>query len=63
MTQKSRYFLIASAVVLLAGVGGGLIAYLNYRRAAGLPAGVPAEVRYVPANAAIVGVRRMCAWS
>jgi len=54
MTQKSRYFLIASAVVLLLGVGGGLIAYLNYRRASGLPAGVPPEVRYVPANAAIV---------
>jgi hypothetical protein len=55
MTQKSRYFLIVLAVVLLAGVGGGLIAYLNYRRAVGLPAGVPDEVRYVPANAALVG--------
>ena len=54
MTQKSRFFLIASAVVLLLGVGGGLVAYLNYRRAASLPAGVPPEVRYVPANAAIV---------
>jgi hypothetical protein len=55
MTQKSRYFLIVLAVVLLAGVGGGLVAYLNYRRAAGVPAGVPDEVRYVPANAALVG--------
>ncbi len=55
MTQKSRYFLIASAVVLFLGVGGGLIAYLNYRRAASLPAGLPQEVQYVPANAAIVG--------
>ena len=54
MTQKSRYFLVGSAVVLLLGVGGGLIAYLNYQRASGLPAGVPPEVRYVPANAAIV---------
>jgi hypothetical protein len=54
MTQKSRFFLVASAVVLLLGVGGGLIAYLNYRRAASLPAGVPQEVRYVPADAAIV---------
>jgi hypothetical protein len=55
MTPKSRYFLIALAVVLVAGVGGGLIAYLQYKRAAALPTGVPAEVRYVPANAAIVG--------
>jgi hypothetical protein len=55
MTPKSRYFLIALAVVLGAGVGGGLIAYLQYKRAAALPTGVPAEVRYVPANAAIVG--------
>jgi hypothetical protein len=54
MTQKSRFFLVASAVVLLLGVGGGLIAYLNYRRAASLPAGVPQEVRYIPADAAIV---------
>jgi hypothetical protein len=54
MTQKSRFFLIASAVVLLLGVGGGLIAYLNYKRAASLPAGVPPEVRYIPADAAIV---------
>jgi hypothetical protein len=54
MTSKSRYFLVGSAVVLLLGVGGGLIAYLNYKRSS-LPTGVPAELRYVPANAALVG--------
>jgi len=54
MTQKSRYFLIAAAAVLILGVGGGLIAYLAYKRAASLPAGIPAEVRYVPADAALV---------
>jgi hypothetical protein len=55
MTKKSRYFLIAAAAVLVIGLGGGLIAYLGYKRASGLPAGVPAEVRYVPADAALVG--------
>lgn len=54
MIQKSRYFLIAAAAVLILGVGGGLIAYLAYKRAASLPAGIPAEVRYVPADAALV---------
>jgi hypothetical protein len=55
MTKKSRYFLVAAGAVLILGVGGGLIAYLAYQRASGVPAGVPAEVRYVPANAALVG--------
>ncbi len=62
MTQKSRYFLVASAAVLIVGLGGGLIAYLMSQRAFGVPAGVPAEVRYVPANAALVAytdVRRV----
>jgi hypothetical protein len=54
MTNKSRYFLIAAGAVLIVGVGGGWIAYLAYQRAAGVPAGVPAEVQYVPANAALV---------
>jgi hypothetical protein len=55
MTQKSRYFLIAAVTILIVGLGGGLIAYLAYKRAYGVPSGVPAEVRYVPANAALVG--------
>ena len=54
MTQKNRYFLVASAAVLVLGLGGGLLAYLAYQRAAGLPAGLPPEVRYVPANATLV---------
>jgi hypothetical protein len=55
MTKKTRYFLIASAVALVLGLGGGLIAYLGYTRAAGTTQGVPAEVRFVPANAALIG--------
>ena len=61
MTQKSRYFLIASAVVLIVGLGGGLVAYLMYQRGSGI-AGVPSEMRYVPDNAALVAyidVRRV----
>ena len=55
MTQKNRYFLLAATAVLVLGVGGGLLAYLSYKRATGLPPGVPAEIRYVPADAALVG--------
>ena len=54
MTKKTRYFVLAAGAVLIVGLGGGLIAYLAYNRVAGLPAGVPPEMRYVPANAAVV---------
>src|SRR6478672_4862630 len=54
MTKKSRYFLAGSAVVLLLGLGAGTMAYLAYHRAAGVPAGLPAELRYVPADAQLV---------
>jgi hypothetical protein len=54
MTKKTRYFVVAAGAVLVVGLGGGLVAYLAYNRVAGLPAGVPPEMRYVPANAAVV---------
>ena len=54
MTKKTRYFVLAAGAVLVVGLGGGLIAYLAYNRVAGLPAGVPPEMRYVPADAAVV---------
>ena len=54
MTKKTRYFVLAAGAVLVVGVGGGLIAYLAYNRAAGVPAGLPPELRYVPANVAVV---------
>jgi hypothetical protein len=54
MTSKSRYFLVGSAAILLIGVAGGLVAYYAFGRAAGAPAGLPAELRYVPADAVMV---------
>jgi hypothetical protein len=54
MTKKTRYFLFGSIGVLLVGLAGGLIAYVAYTRGPLLPQGVPAEVRYVPANAEVV---------
>lgn len=54
MTKKTRYFLIAAGTVLVVGLGGGLIAYLAYHQIAGVPAGLPPEVRYVPVDAEVV---------
>ena len=62
MTPTTRRFLTAAAAFLVIGLSGGLIAYLAYQRATGVPPGVPAEVRYVPADAALVAyadVRRL----
>jgi hypothetical protein len=54
MTKKTRYFVLAAVAVLLIGLGGGLIAYLAYNRVAGVGAGMPPEMRYVPADAGLV---------
>ncbi len=54
MTKRTRYFLFGALGALLVGLSGGLIAYLAYNRSAGVPAGLPPEVRYVPANAEVV---------
>src|SRR5687767_6139300 len=54
MTKKTRYFVITAGAVLIVGLGGGLIAYLAYNRMAAVPAGLPSEVRYVPADAEVV---------
>src|SRR5688572_14536876 len=54
MTKKTRYFVITAGAVLIVGLGGGLIAYLAYNRMAGIPAGLPSEVRFVPADAEVV---------
>ena len=54
MTKKTRYFVLGAGAVLVFGLGGGLVAYLVYNRAAGVPAGLPPELRYVPVNVAMV---------
>lgn len=54
MTKKTRYFVVGAATVLVVGVGGGLVAYLMYTRGASVPAGLPPEIRFVPANAEMV---------
>jgi len=53
MTRKTRYFVLAAIGVLLIGLAGGLIAYLAYDRG-GVVGGIPREIRYVPADAALV---------
>ena len=53
MTARNRNFLIASAAILLLGLGGAFAAYLLQQRTATV-AGLPAETRYVPATAIAV---------
>jgi hypothetical protein len=54
MTKKTRTFVFAAAAVLFVGLAGGLIAYLAYNRVAGVGSGLPDQMRYVPADAALV---------
>lgn len=54
MTKKTRYFLLTAAAVLVIGLGGGLVAYLAYNRVAGVAAGLPPELRYVPSDVTLV---------
>jgi hypothetical protein len=55
MTSRTRYFVIASLLVLSVGVGTGLVAYY-----VGFPAGAfarrggPQELQYVPRDAAVI---------
>ena len=55
MTTKTRYFVIASLLVLTLGLGTGLVAYY-----AGFPMsalgsqGGPAELQFVPSDASLV---------
>ena len=46
--------MLAAAAVLFVGLAGGLIAYLAYNRGAAVGSGLPAEMRYVPADVALV---------
>lgn len=54
MTRKTRNFVIASLVVLGAGVGTGLVSYFGYPAVAFSAAGGPDELRLLPSNATFV---------
>lgn len=54
MTKKTRFFVLIAGAVLVFGLAGGLVAYLAYTRVAGVAAGLPPELRYVPADVAMV---------
>src|SRR4051812_44435485 len=54
MTQRTRYFFSIAAVLLVAGIGVGLVAFYRTSRQAAIPAGLPDELRYVPATAELV---------
>jgi hypothetical protein len=54
MTQRTRYFFSAAAVLLVAGIGVGLVAYYRTSRQGVIPAGLPDELRFVPATAELV---------
>jgi hypothetical protein len=54
MTKKTRYFLAGSAAVLLAGVFTGLVAYYAGGFQPVAASAVSNELRYVPADAALV---------
>jgi hypothetical protein len=49
MTQRTRYFLLGSALVVVLGVGTGLVAYYN-GAIPGLSSADDAELAYVPAD-------------
>lgn len=55
MTMRTRYFVIASLLVLTVGLGTGLVAYYADTPAiAQAPQGTAAELAFVPANASLV---------
>ena len=55
MTSRTRYFVIASLLVLTVGVGTGLVAYfVGFPTAALTRAGGPDELQFVPRNATLV---------
>jgi hypothetical protein len=53
MTRQTRYFVIASLLVLCAGVGTGLVAYYGLPTRAFGASGGSAELRYLPSTATL----------
>ncbi len=55
MTTRTRYFVIASLLVLTVGVGTGLVAYyVGFPTSAFMPSEGPDELHYVPRDAAVL---------
>ena len=54
MTHRTRNFVIASLLVLGAGVGTGLVAYYGFPTSAFTAGDGPDELRFLPANATVV---------
>ena len=55
MTSRTRYFVIASLLVMTVGLGAGLVAYYTgLSTSATGPLGGPDELKYVPRNASLL---------
>jgi hypothetical protein len=55
MNTRTRYFVIASLLVLTVGLGTGLVAYyVGFPTNAFTPAAGPSELQFVPSNASLV---------
>jgi hypothetical protein len=54
MTMKTRYFVIVSLLILTVGLGTGLLAYYVGFPTSASQAGGPDELRFLPADAALV---------
>ncbi|MFB3852896.1 MAG: DUF3352 domain-containing protein [Vicinamibacterales bacterium] len=55
MTRQTRYFMLGSGAVLVAGLAVGVVAYYGGFPGLAFQANAPAELRYVPEDAVIVG--------
>ncbi|MDG2039204.1 MAG: hypothetical protein P8J30_01825 [Ilumatobacter sp.] len=55
MTRQTRFFVLGAGGVLVLGLCTGLFAYVNRGAALAVSATGPVELRYVPANASVVG--------
>ena len=54
MTKRTRYFMTGAALVLVAGLGTGLVAYYGGFPALSASKSGPNELSYIPADAAVV---------
>ena len=54
MTRRTRYFVIASLLILVIGLGVGLVAYYTGFSTIAFTSEGPDELRYVPAHASVV---------